>query len=182
MWFLATFETEWIPAFAIHLHDTAILINHTIVTPGKWTPPNLLVIVSVWFAEPFLICFEVCACKIFSKHRVRDSHVALMLGACRWNTELESLVNSCAQIILPIGAAELMAALERVSLGSGSVKLRVAYLAVTLVLGFQCCIHIWEALCNGCVEFKSLLYQKLLMIFCSEPGLLELFSIPLVCP
>lgn len=133
MGFLPALETERIATLAVDLHDPSIFVDHTVVTAGKRTPPNLLVIVGVGLAEPLLVSFEVCTCKIFHKHRVRHRHIALMLRAgCRY-AELKSLIYTRTQVISPVSTAKLMPTLQGVCLCSGSIELRVAYLAVALV-------------------------------------------------
>jgi hypothetical protein len=90
---LTALEAKWVSALAQHITNAIVLVFYTIIAPLIWAPSNILIIIGVWFAKPFVICAQIVSLKIFKKHRVRNCHVTHVLWASCFHTLLEPVIH-----------------------------------------------------------------------------------------
>lgn len=80
MWFKSTLEAEGVATFANDICHAKILEFYTVVTTLVRTPSHTLIVISVWFAMPFIIGDKVLSLQILIEHRMWHNNIALMLG------------------------------------------------------------------------------------------------------
>jgi hypothetical protein len=108
VWFLTALETERVSTLTLNITDTIILVLDTIVAPWVWAPSHALIIIRVWFTEPFIISAQIVSFQIFQKHWVRNCHVTHVLGTSCLHALLETVIHCLNKPIIPVFSAELM--------------------------------------------------------------------------
>ena len=108
MGFLTAFKAKRVSTLTLYVTDTVILILNAIVTTWVRTPSHILIIICVWFTEPFIICAQIITFQIFQEHWVRNCHVTHVLWTSCLHALLKAIIYSLDKPIFPIFRAKLM--------------------------------------------------------------------------
>lgn len=73
---IATFEAKRVATFALDIAYARVLVLNAVVTSLVRTPPHILIVISVGFAEPFLVSLEIVPNQEFHELRVRNDNIA----------------------------------------------------------------------------------------------------------
>jgi hypothetical protein len=74
-----TSEAKAIATFALNFNHAIVLIFNTIIATLVWTPTHVFVVISISFAEPLHVSFQIFILEIFEEFRVRNDQVAHVL-------------------------------------------------------------------------------------------------------